>query len=532
MSLQKDARQHECQGCEALKQTVAELAAKVHWFEEQLRLAQRRRFGSSSEGSSEGQQQLIFNEAEVEADSEAPEPGIPESGAPENDRPRRKKKKRRRKPASLDELPVTTVHYHLSEGEQVCPECQGPLHEMSTETRRTVKIVPAQAIVIEEVAHVYSCRQCEQEATSTPVIAAQMPPTVIPGSPASASLLAFIMDQKYVTGLPLYRQEQQFARLGILFPRQNLANWMLKGADLLTPLYHLMHDRLLLRDILHADETTLQVLREPGRSAQAKSYLWLYRTGSDGPPIVLFNYQQTRAAIHPIEFLKDFTGFLHVDGYAAYEKLPDVTLCGCWAHARRKFHEALNVLPPSTRVNAGTAAKQGLAFCNKLFAIERELRDATPEERRAGRLERSEPVLKAFKKWLDTHAAMALPKTMFGRAVNYCLNQWDKLVTFLQDGRLELDNNRSERSIKPFVIGRKNWLFANTPSGAHASATIYSIVETAKENGLIPFAYLTHLFEELPKLRNTTDPDLDALLPWSPTLPDSCRAKSESTEKA
>jgi transposase len=513
----KPNQESKCLCCEALRQTVAELTAKVLWFEQQLRLSQQRRFGSSSELTAEGQQQLIFNEAEANAAPEAPEPTIPE-----DDRPRRRKKKGHRK-ATLKELPVKRVDYHLPGEEQVCPKCQGPLHEMSTEVRRTVKMVPAQAIVIEEVAHVYSCRQCEQEATSTPVITAPMPPTVIPGSPASASVLAHVMTQKYVEGLPLYRQEQQFARLGIPFSRQNLANWMLKGADILTPLYDLMHAELLLQDILHADETTLQVLSEPGRPAQAKSFLWLYRTGREGPPIVLFDYQETRSATHPIEFLAGFSGYLHVDGYAAYEKLPNVVPCGCWAHARRKFNEALKALPPSARADGGAAAKQGLTFCNSLFAIERALRDATPEERKAARLERSEPVLTSFKEWLDAHAAMALPKTVFGQAVNYCLNQWDKLVVFLQDGRLELDNNRSERSIKPFVIGRKNWLFANTPSGARASATIYSLVETAKENGLNPFDYLTHLFEELPKLRGVADPDLNALLPWSPTLPETCR---------
>ncbi len=502
--------------CEALEQTVAELTAKLRWYEEQFRLSQHRRFGSSSERTPQGQQQLIFNEAEAEAAPAEPEPTFEEVRY-------RRRKQRGHREAVLKDLPVERVEYRLPEDEQVCPQCHGPLHEMSTEVRRTIKVIPAQAVVVEEVAHVYACRKCEQEATSTPIVTAPMPAPVIPGSLASPSAVAYTMSQKYVEGLPLYRQEQQLARLGVALPRQTLANWVLKGADLLAPLYDLMHADLLERDILHADETTLQVLNEPGRPAQTQSYLWLYRTGRDGPPIVLFDYQKTRSGEHPRQFLAGFSGYLHVDGYSAYEGLPEVTLSGCWAHARRKFDEALKALPHSARKDGPTAAEQGLKFCNSLFEIERDLRDATPEERKAARQERSKPVLDAFKTWLDDHASLALPKTVFGQAVTYCRNQWHKLVVFLQDGRLELDNNRSERSIKPFVIGRKNWLFANTPSGARASAIIYSIVETAKENGLQPFAYLTYLLEQLPRLRKAGESDLHALLPWSSTLPATCR---------
>jgi hypothetical protein len=350
-----------------------------------------------------------------------------------------------------------------------------------------------------------------------------MPAPVVPGSLVSPSAMAFIMTQKYVDGLPLYRQEQQLARLGVELSRQTLANWMILGSQRwLRPMYNRMHEHLLAQDILHADETTLQVLQESGRSAQSTSYMWLYRSGRDGPAIVLYDYQTTRAGKHPARFLSGFKGYLHVDGYAGYHGLADVTLVGCWAHARRKFDEALKALPPEHR-QAEVAAKEGLAFCNQLFAIERDLLDATPEKRYADRLERSRPVLEAFLIWLKQQGPKVLPKSAFGVAIKYCRSQWDKLSAFLQDGRLELDNNRSERSIKPFVIGRKNWLFANTPNGATASATIYSIMETAKENGLNPFPYLTYLFEKLPNL-DVKDPKvLDDLMPWSSTLPDSCR---------
>lgn len=214
---------------------------------------------------------------------------------------------------------------------------------------------------------------------------------------------------------------------------------MLCGANnWLALIYNRLHEHLLKRDILHADETTLQVLHEPGRAAQTQSYLWLYRTGRDGPAIVLYDYQTTRASKHPRRFLSGFKGYLHVDGYAGYNELPDVTLVGCWAHARRKFDEALKALPDSKRSSA-VAAKEGLEFCNRLFAIERELKDATPDERYKIRLVRSRPVLDAFLAWLKSQRSQVLPKSSFGQAIKYCLSQWDKLEAFLQDGRLRLD---------------------------------------------------------------------------------------------
>jgi len=250
--------------------------------------------------------------------------------------------------------------------------------------------------------------------------------------------------------------------------------------------------------------------------------LWLYRSSREGPGIVLYDYQRTRASKHPNRFLAGFKGYLHVDGYAGYNALTNITLVGCWAHARRKFDEALKALP-AEKSNAQVAAKEGLEFCNRLFAIERKIKELSAEERYKIRLERSRPLVDDFYAWLKYQKPRVLPKSAFGQAINYCLNQRERLVAFLIDGRLELDNNRSERSIKPFVIGRKNWLFANTPRGAKASATIYSIVETAKENGLNPFAYLKYLFEKLPNVDIFDEDVLDKFLPWSSDLPSECR---------
>lgn len=498
------------------EQKVAELTAKLAWFEEQFRLSKQKTFGSSSERTNPDQLSF-FNEVESEADPSVPEPTT------ETITYHRKKQSGQRE-AMIESLPVEVIEYRLAETEQNCSCCGGTLHEMSTETRQELKVIPAQVKVVKHVRHVYSCRQCEREGIRTPIVTAPMPNPVYPGSLVSSSMLAHIMSQKYVEALPLHRQEQQFARLGVTLSRQTLANWVMYGAEKwLSLLYHRMHEYVREQDVLHADETTLQVLREPGRSAETTSYLWLYRTGRESPPIILYDYQKTRGGEHPRHFLSGFNGYLHVDGYAGYHKIPHVTLVGCWAHARRKFDEALKSLPDKKQATS-VVAGEGLDFCNRLFAIERDLKECSPEERYTVRLERSRPILDAFLAWLRTQRSRVLPKSALGQAVKYCLNQWEKLEAFMKDGRLELDNNRAERSIKPFVIGRKNWLFSNTPRGAKASVMIYSIIETAKENKLNPFVYLTYLFEKLPQLTDPTDiKELDQLLPWSPSLPLTCR---------
>ena len=502
--------------CAIQEQQIAELKAKLAWFEEQFRLSQQRRFGSSREQVDE-HQLTIFNEAEKEANLSAPEPAMEEITY-------RRRKRQGHREAQLKDLPVETIEYRLPPEERICPCCGEELKEMSTEVRQELKIIPAQVSLVKHVRFIYACRRCEKENIQTPVVTAPMPAPALPKSIASASALAHIMTQKYVEGIPLYRQEQSFAREGLELSRQTMANWVVQGSERwLMPLFDRMHEHLLKQEILHADETELQVLHEPGRSASSKSYLWLYCTGRAGPAIVLYDYRTTRANKHPRQFLKGFKGYLHVDGYSGYNNLPDITLVGCWAHARRGFVNALKALPPGSET-AEVAAKEGLEYCNRLFTLEREMKELPPEERYARRLEYSRPLLDDFYAWLNYQRARVLPKSTFGQAIAYCLNQWEKLQAFLLDGRLELDNNRSERSIKPFVIGRKNWLFSNTPRGARASATIYSIVETAKENGLNPFAYLMYLFERLPNIDIDDEAALDECLPWSGSLPPECRA--------
>jgi transposase len=496
--------------------------AENQWLREQLGLAKSRLYAPSSEASPSGQEFLLFNEAEILADPVAPEPDCQVAGQA------KRRKRSGQREMQLASLPIEEIPYTLPEEEQVCPQCAGVLHEMGQDERPEVKVIPAQFLLVIHKRAKYACRNCNKNEIHTPIVTAPAPETAFPGSLASPSSVAYIMTRKFVEGTPLYRQEDSLLRSGFELSRQTMANWMLAGSGWLEKIYGRMCVHLLARDIAHADETTLQVLNEDGRAAQSQSYMWLYRSGRDGPPLVLYEYQTTRASSHPRKFLTGFRGYLHVDGYGGYDGLPQVILVGCWSHARRKFLEALHLVPAAARTKEGAIAAAGLKFCDTLFAIERDLHEVTPEERFAGREARSKPVLDAFEVWLDAHMGKVLPKSALGSAIGYCRNQWGKLTAFLLDARLEIDNNRSERSIKPFVIGRKNWLFSNTPRGATASAVIYSIVETAKENGLDPQAYLTYLFEQLPNI-NGKDPNaLHLLLPWAELVQTHCRITTKT----
>jgi transposase len=509
-----------------LSSKVDELASKLAWYEEQYRLSRAQRFGPSSEQTAPFEQMHFFNEAESESSPfVAAEPDFEEI------KTIRSKKQKGHKDTITKVLPVETIEYRLSADDMACPQCGEALHEMKTEIRKELKVIPAQVMVTEHVRYVYSCRTCEETALTTPVIAAPMPRPPIRNSLASPSMLAHIMSRKYVEAIPLYRQEQQFQRFGINLSRQTLANWVIKASSSwLVPLYKAMHRELLKKEILHADETVLEVLREPGREASTQSYMWLYRTSRDDIPIVLYEYTQGRAGSYPEAFLEGFTGYLHTDGYAGYHRLTEdkngvkgpVTLVGCWAHARRKYADALKALGAKESSGA-TAIRQGLDYCNKLFKIEEEIKDLTPAGRNERRRNEAQPLMAAYFQWAENISPGVLPKSKLGEAIGYSLKQRKHLEAFLLDGRLELSNNRAERSIKPFVIGRKNWLFSNTPKGADASAVIYSLVETAKENDLNPFPYLAYLFEQLPNV-DSKDPEvLQKYLPWSSEIPAHCR---------
>jgi len=486
---------------------IAELEGVVKYFEELFRLSKHRQFGASSE-KSEYDQLGLFNEVEATADANVPEPELTEVA-------KHYRKRTRLVTDKLpDDLPVETVVHDLPPEDQECPQCGEGMHVMGRNVaKRDLKIIPAQASIVEHVQLVYACRNCEKDEYGVPILKAQICDPVIKGSFAAPETIAHIMTQKFVMGSPLYRQEQDLNRNGIMLSRQTMSNWLLKAAeDWLEPIYDALKELLFQHKVLHADETTLQVLREPGKTAQSKSYMWLYRTSGDSnAPIILFEYQPDRKSTRPEAFLKGFKGYLHCDGYDVYHKLPeDIVIVGCLAHARRRFDEAVKSLPVKDR--EGSSSIRGKRYCDKLFELEQVFFGLAPEERYEQRLKFSKPVIDEFFTWAE--ALNPVPKSGIGKAVHYLLSQRKYLERYLLDGRLELSNNRAERSIKPFVIGRKNFLFANTPRGARASAIMYSIIETAKENGLNPFAYLTYIFTHAPNMDIRNDIEaLQLLLP-------------------
>jgi len=504
-----------------LKSENAKLKLLNDWYLEQLRLARHRRFGSSSEKTQFPEQLGLFNEAETLADvTVTAEPEITVSYT-------RKKRKGKRK-EFYEGLPTEQIIHELSEDGRVCPDCGGLLHACGHEVlRREVEVIPAQIRAIEHIQTVYGCRDCEQNAVDNPppMVKAPVPTPVISGSGISSpSLISFILCNKYVLALPLYRQEQELSRLGIHISRQTMANWIIFVAvHWLAPIYELLRVELLNNEVLHADESSLQVIREDGREASQKSFMWMYHTGRNSPcQVALFEYQPTREGKHPLRFLAGFSGFLHVDAYTGYRALQEqgVILVECWAHVRRKFDEVLKTLNKEDRPTA--VANIGLEYCNKLFELERKFDELelSHEERAKRRVLESKPVAEAFFEWAQSMARQAMPKSKLGQAVSYAVNQRQWLMNFLLDGRLELSNNRAERSIRPFTVGRKNWLFSYSARGAKASAIAYSVIETAQANGLVPFLYLNYLLQTLP---NIPSEQHNECLPWNPAVQEICK---------
>ena len=491
---------------------ISELEALVKYYEELFRISKNRQFGASSEKFDIPEQLGLFDEVENAAD-----PSIPEPEYEQITYTRRKRVGKRQD--DLSALPVEVMVHKLPEEEMICPECNGTMHVMGHETRRELKIIPAQAKIVEHQREVCSCRNCEKNSDHVPIVKAPMPEPVIKGSLASPSAVAHIMAQKYVMYAPLYRQEQDWERHGVYLSRQTMANWVIRcSADWLQPLYNRMHGQLLEHDVLHADETVVQVLHEPGKKPTTDSYMWLYRTSGDTDRhIILFEYQPSRAHDHPNRFLAGFQGLLHADGYQGYNLLPaGITRIGCWVHLRRGFTDALKAIPENQR--PASIAQEAIKKIGYLFHLEDIWETLDPKERYELRLEKSKPLAEDFFDWLSK--LMFLPKSAIGKAINYGLEQRKWLMNIYLDGRAEISNNRIENSVRPFAVGRRNWLFCNTVNGANASAVVYSIIESAKANLLKPFEYLEFLFESVP---NATTGALDSFLPWNDSIPEHCR---------
>jgi transposase len=497
---------------------IAELEALVKYYEEQFRLSRSRQYGNKSEKYIIPPTQLhLFGDDDVDINLDEPEPEYVQITY------KRRKRVGKRKD-DLSVLPVETVVHNLPENEQTCPECGGKLHVMGHEIRQELKIIPAKVMVVKHEQSVYSCRGCEKTNDHVPIIKAPTPAPVIMKSLASPSAVAYIMTQKYTMHLPLYRQELNWKLQGVYLSRQTMASWVIRCAnDWLKPIYEIMVAGLLKREILHADETVIQTLNEPGRAPTSDSYMWLYRTSGDAEHhIIIYEYQPGRGGIYPKQFLTGFKGILHCDGYAAYHTLPlEITLVGCWVHMRRKFVDALKAIPEEQR--ASSIAMEAIYRIGKLFHLESKWADLEADKRYELRLMQSKPLADKFFNWLGK--LTVLPKSASGKAVNYAQSQYKWLMNVYTDGRAEFSNNRIENSARCVAVGRKNYLFCNTVNGAKASAIVYSIIETAKANGIRPFEYLEFLFETLP---NTKDIAFDSLLPWGEAIPEYCRIPADN----
>lgn len=490
---------------ESLKTLVMERDLEIQQLREYVRLLKSQRFGASSERIHRDQLGL-FNEAEQLVDEDEPEESPIE--VPSHTRARGG---RRRLPAWM---PREEILHDLPEDQKICAHDGKALVEIGRETSEQVEFIPATARVLVHVRPKYGCPRCK-----TGVRIAPMPPQPIPKSVASASLLAYVVVSKYADALPLYRQQGILGRIGIDVSRATLAAWMIKLGELVQPLINLMREELLESGFVQCDESRYQVLKELGKAAESLSYIWVQRSIAHSHPLILYEYDRSRSAEVPKRLFEGYEGVLQTDGYEGYGALgrePGIIHAGCWAHARRKFTDALKVGGKNRKKGAKRSPKQskaeaGLRFIQKLYAIERDVKDASPEERLRARQDRSLPILSDLRSWLDDSIGVVVPQSLTGKALAYLNGQWPKLVRVFDHGEIPLDTNLVENAIRPFAIGRKNWMFADTVHGAEASANLYSLVETAKANDLEPWAYLERAFQQIPGAK--TIEDLDALLP-------------------
>lgn len=481
-----------------LPETLEQAHARITHLEQQLAWYQNQFHGRSSEKQPRDispDQARLFNEPEDGAVEEVKPPAIIQQH--QRGKPGAK--------AISKDIPRIVISHDIPDAEKVCPHDGTALERMEPESSEQLDIVPGKVRVLVHQRHKYVCPCCR-----TGVKIAPVPPHILPKSKASASLLAHVVTAKYVDAMPLYRQEAQLERMGVQLPRSTMATWMVKlGTEAVVPIINLLHEQQMAEPLLLMDETPTQVVM----SEKSTHYIWVRAAGPPGRRSILFDHDPSRSGAVPRRLLEGYKGILVTDGYEAYNAVAaqyGLIHAGCWTHARRGFDAARKLLPdPQSRSRAGIA----LDLIGKLYLIERELKEATNDERLAARKTRSAVIVQELRTWLDSMLEAVLPQSPLGKAVRYTLEQWNKLTVFLDHGEVPLDTNRVENAIRPFVIGRKNWLFSHTANGATASANLYSLVETAKANGLEPHAYLSHLFAELPKA--ATLADFEALLPWN-----------------
>jgi transposase/uncharacterized coiled-coil protein SlyX len=502
---------------QSLQKTIAAGNNREANLQEQINYLTRKLFGTSSEKSKADfpNQFTLFDEQEEEQTSIVIEAET--VVVKEHTRKAKTTNDEKLKGISVEEQVID----ELSPEEKTCPVCGTELVPIGKEfDHQELKYIPAQVKVIKYYTTTYGCPECKQNAEKPYIIKTKAPDCLMKHSLASPSAVAWTMYQKYANGLPLYRQEKDWNQYGIELSRTTLANWIIYcSSHYFEPLYDYFHRELLQRNFLMADETRVQVLKEPERNPETDSYMWLYRSGEDGlPVIILYKYTETRAKYNASEFLTGYEGYLETDGYQGYNDLPGIKRCCCWSHVRRYFVDAV---PKGKEYDFSQPAVQGVQFCDKLFHFEKVSRERGDSYTRRYnfRLQKEKPVLEAFWSWLAVQHPQK--NSRMDKAVNYVRNRKQYLETYLEDGRCSFSNNLSENAIRPFTVGRKNWLFSDTPKGATASATVYTIIEMAKAHNLNIYKYLNYLLEHHLG-ENASDEQLSLLAPWNQDVIDGC----------
>lgn len=491
---------------DALKHTIVSLYEQIEALTETVLLLQQRSFGRKSEQPTVREQQELFGEPlgveEVRAVSaeEAARYRIPVRA--------HTRKKRGRKPLP-ENLPEIVIVHDIPEEQKMC--CANHMNRIGEETLEQLGVIPPQFYRIKHVRPKWGCGICDGEKTESPVVRIAPPPAqLFPKSIATPELIAWILTGKWVDGLPSYRLEKMLRRYGVEISRETLCVWMMQAAERVLPLLGLLREQVLAGKLVQIDETTVQVLREPGRAATTKSYLWAFRGGEAERPSLVFQYHPSRSGQIALEFLEDYEGPVQTDGYDGYGELdrkPGIVHAGCAAHARRRFVQAARL------AKGGGLAAEALEYFRRLYAIEAEARKGKlePQERKALRQQEAKPIWGEFKSWLEDKALRTPPKLTLGKAIGYTLGQWDRLVRYLEDGNIEIDTNLIENAIRPYCVGRRAWLFHDSPQGAKAGAVLFSLVESAKACGLEPYHYLRYVFTKILEMK--PDDEFAALLP-------------------
>ncbi len=513
---------------QALQDRIKQLEHNIEALTQAILHAAKKQFGASSEKTPQTHWQCSIFGEETTTDLNLVDTRV--INIKEHKRPIRKKGDQEKLTA---ELPRETVECILNPEEAICDICNSEMKVIGKKKiRAEMEYIPAKLVMKEYVQYVYKCMNSGRtdDHPDDVIRSASVPAPVLSHSIASASSVAWIMYQKYMLSVPLYRQERDFIRMGAPLKRDTMANWVIRCADYwIKPLYDRMHKKLLKYDVIMSDETTWQVNHEKGKKASSKSYIWIHRSGScEGPPIILYKYTQTRSGDHAKNFLLGFSGFHVSDAYDGYEKVQGITRCLCFSHLRRYY---LNAIPLDSgkKEIPGSGGSIGRAYCDKLFKYERKWKELSPEERKKNRLIYSVPVLEAFFAWAETTNTY---QDDLKKALNYTLNHKKYFMNFLLDGRIPLSNNLSEIAVKPVALTRKNSLFSDSVQGAEASALVFSIINTATANGLDAYKYLEYIFRQLPNLNFTPDdPILDEYLPWSEKVQLECKIQKTNEKQ-